>query len=54
MPTFRPIGDVVSLFVGDGDIVSLFRCPSVEMNTTEFIASLESLAAIGLDELNYD
>ena len=24
------------------------------MNTTEFLASLESLATMGLDELNYD
>ena len=24
------------------------------MNTTEFLASLESLATVGLDDLNYD
>lgn len=37
-----------------GEGVCSLYCPGVKMNTTEFLASLESLTTLGLDDLNYD
>ena len=40
--------------MADDDGVCWFCCRSVEMNTAEFLASLESLAKMGQDDLNCD